>query len=121
MKEIESNIALDLLKKDANSTLIDVRTKEEWDNVRADLSSINKSPILVTISNDLDNFRNELENYIPNKENKILFFCRSGSRSKIAADFAKQNGYSKSYNISDGILGWVKNNLPHFSSGEKNA
>ncbi len=40
------------------------------------------------------------------KENTILVYCRSGSRSKLASRFLAAKGFDEVYNIEGGILGW---------------
>jgi rhodanese-related sulfurtransferase len=120
MMEIESRKAWDLLKNDKDAIIVDVRHKEEWDEERIDIRPINKSARLVTISNDFDSFMSQLEDALPSKKSPILFFCRSGARSKIAAALAEKHGYESSYNVTGGIIKWIENGLPH-STGEKNA
>ena len=46
------------------------------------------------------------------KNTPIVFICRSGRRSAIAAEQAAQWGYSNVYTIDGGILGWKAANLP---------
>lgn len=110
IKEINCTEAWSLLKNDPNSYLVDVRTKEEWLNGRADLSSLNKK--LITISwlfynnNEIKyngSFFSELSQYIDNKKNKILFICKSGVRSRAAAAAAFDVGFVSCYNIIGGF------------------
>jgi rhodanese-related sulfurtransferase len=38
----------------------------------------------------------------------ILFICRSGQRSAVAAEFAAALGLTELYNVEGGILEWMK-------------
>lgn len=119
MKEISSNEAWDLLKNNEKAKLVDVRTPEEWDAASVDISSLKKSAFLVTISEDFDSFIHRLEDALPKTSEPTLFFCRSGGRSRNAAELAEKHGYGDSYNVSGGILKWVANALPIKASGDK--
>lgn len=121
MKEIESREAWDLLQNQNNAILVDVRTQQEWNENHADISSMNKSAFLVTISNDFDSFIQRLEDIATLKEAPSLFFCRSGARSRLAAELAEKNGYTETYNVSGGIIKWIEDGLPYSNAGERNA
>lgn len=41
----------------------------------------------------------------------IVFYCRSGSRSAMAADAFRAAGYD-AYNMAGGLKAWVKSGLP---------
>lgn len=51
----------------------------------------------------------ELSNY---KNQPILVYCRSGSRSGHACSMLSKNGFVDVYNLSGGILAWEAANLP---------
>lgn len=38
----------------------------------------------------------------------IIFYCHSGIRSALAADFASSNGMTDVYNLTGGIIAWAK-------------
>lgn len=109
-----------------NSYLIDVRSPEEWQETGiADLRSIEKEVNLLTwifftphihLNN---NFLNELEQILPDKQAELFFMCKSGGRSMQAANAAVSKGYKKSFNVDDGFIGnamdnsgWINSNLP---------
>jgi rhodanese-related sulfurtransferase len=91
--------------------LIDVRTDAEYSFVGvADLSSLNKKTIyanwLSFPSSGLNpEFTAELESKNFDKDQPLLFLCRSGVRSKHAANAMTALGYSKCYNIVGGFEG----------------
>jgi len=46
------------------------------------------------------------------KDNPVILICRTGSRTdKLARELMEQHGYTRVYNVRDGITGWI---------GEKN-
>lgn len=122
-----------LLLKNDDSILIDVRTKEEWQNIGKPKVDLNASGldnglnpikllliswrILPNMSINL-NFEKSLCQYVKAKDKPLLFICRSGGRSLEAANFLYSIGFSRCYNIIDGFegnslgLGWKLSNLP---------
>ena len=100
-----------VLVTENDSLLIDVRTDAEYSFVGvADLSSLNKKTIysnwLLFPSSDLNpEFVAELESKNFDKDQPLLFLCRSGVRSKHAANAMTALGYSKCYNVVGGFEG----------------
>ncbi|MCH9753593.1 MAG: hypothetical protein K0T99_01675 [Alphaproteobacteria bacterium] len=120
-----SVVAWEFLSKNPNAYLIDVRTPEEWEHIGIpDLSSIGKKVKLISWMKDLEgnkneNFIKELESNIPDKEDMLIFICRSGVRSLNAAKHACSHGYKSCFNIQDGFEGnnnnegWKNSNLAY--------
>ena len=46
------------------------------------------------------------------KDKDVVFLCRSGGRSGRAANFARENGYTRVYNMLGGMLLWNELSLP---------
>ncbi len=46
------------------------------------------------------------------REETLVFICRSGARSAQACMFMQQQGYDKVYNLRGGMIAWAGNNLP---------
>ena len=42
------------------------------------------------------------------KAETVIFYCHSGVRSAHAADFAVSKGVSNVYNLTGGVLAWIK-------------
>ena len=43
----------------------------------------------------------------------LILICRSGNRSSVIANFlAERAGYTKVYNVSEGILKWIDDGNP---------
>lgn len=43
-----------------------------------------------------------------NRDQEIIVHCRSGGRSRHAAEFLLQQGFTKVSNLTGGILAWAK-------------
>ena len=117
--KIKAIDAFDFLSKKVNSHLIDTRSDVEWKTTGIpDLSSINKEANLVNWGPVLDQtFFEQYKNFLLssfNQNDNLLFICRSGSRSLMAAQFAIKFGFKNSFNIFDGFYNgndqnWKKN------------
>jgi rhodanese-related sulfurtransferase len=83
----------------ASHTLVDVRTKEEFDS--------GYIPGAINIS--LQELQQKL-NRIP-KDKPVVVYCRSGNRSSFAANILMQAGYTEVYDLG-GIIDWARQGLP---------
>ncbi|PAT01450.1 hypothetical protein CI105_06975 [Candidatus Izimaplasma bacterium ZiA1] len=89
----------EMLASDDNYYFIDVRTEQEFNNLRIpgfsnlDLYSFDKNPELI---NTLD-----LDKSIP-----VVIMCNSGNRSVTAAKIFIDQGFTTVYNLKNGIQGW---------------
>ena len=103
--------AWELLERERDAALIDVRTQAEWVFVgRADLSALGKSvsllPWLEFPSGQLNpSFADQIEAAGFAKDQPLLFICRSGQRSQHAAIALTRLGYSRCYNVAEGFEG----------------
>lgn len=84
-------------------TLIDVRRPEEFEG---ELSHIPGSK-LITLGPDLDDFLS-----MHDKDDEIVFICRSGARSGRATLQSRAMGFSKSVNLQGGMILWNERNYP---------
>ena len=101
----------DILSKEKESFLIDCRTQPEWQFVGIPkLDDLKKKPIFIewqlypSMSIN-ENFLNEVQDSPVNKDSTIIVICRSGGRSKSAAEFLTSKGYKNCYNCLDGFEG----------------
>ncbi len=123
IKQIPSNKIKDFIKEKPKSILLDVRTKEEWDQIgKPDGDKIGIKTYFLSsqfqgrIVNQ--NFVKEFENFKIDKNCEILVMCGSGNRSQRAAELLSEKGF-KCLNVSDGFrgddrekIGWKNNQLP---------
>lgn len=143
---LTSTEAYDLLKKDRENTLfVDVRTRAEINFLGMPIDADANIPYMslsefYTWDGKKNNFKMELnESFLTSikermtangikKDDKIIFICRSGSRSASAANLMAKAGYKNVYTIIDGyegdkikkgvkkgqrlVNGWKNNGLP---------
>jgi len=106
-----------LLAEDAQAVLVDVRTDAEWNYVGvADLSALNKKPVLISWQRFPDMARNDefsanLSAAGVTPAMPVLFLCRSGVRSASAARHCTAEGFSDCFNIIEGFEGAVDENI----------
>ena len=105
--------AWELLKAEPAAQLVDVRTRPEWSFVGIpNLDSIGKKPILLPwqvypAMQPNPTFAEELRRVTPSPEATLLFICRSGARSRAAAEAMTALGYRRCYNVAEGFEGQV--------------
>jgi rhodanese-related sulfurtransferase len=103
------------LKEDEAAVLIDVRTRAEWAFVGLpDLSAIGKRVVTVEWQTFPDNrvdpgFSDRLglllEGAGVKKNTELFFICRSGGRSRMAAEVMVAAGYARCRNVAEGFEG----------------
>jgi len=112
--DLDPKASWELLLKEPEGQLIDVRTDAEWNFVGVpDLSALSRRPLFcewqrypagsnpdfveeVVASLKRTNYR---------KGAPLLFLCRSGARSRAAAVALSAAGYAPCFNIKDGFEG----------------
>ncbi len=123
---IVSEKAFQLLQSEQKSYLIDVRTEYEWETIGVpNLEKLRKSVLFICWPNIVDlAFVDNLTKILKSNfkfSDKLLFICRSGSRSRIASEIAVNNNFKFCYNIIDGFegsnigngkIGWKYQDLP---------
>ena len=103
--------AWNILRDDPDASLIDVRTDAEFSYVGVpDLSSISKEPLFVSwkLFPTMEINRAFAEHLLQHKldrDTQLLFICRSGVRSKSAAQEMTAKGFTRCFNISEGFEG----------------
>lgn len=101
----------EVLARDPNSVLVDVRSQAEWSFVGVpDLSSLGKKVALVSwqtfpgMKSNPD-FAAQLSAAGVSPDKTVLFLCRSGARSKSAAMAMTAAGYARCHNVAGGFEG----------------
>jgi rhodanese-related sulfurtransferase len=102
------------LTSSPRSQLVDVRTRAEWTYVGIpDLASVGKRPVLVEWQTFPDQtvdprfaerLAGELKALGVGPDDDLFFVCRSGSRSRAAAEAMAAAGY-RAYNVGGGFEG----------------
>ncbi len=102
------------LAEDAGAVLIDVRTRAELTFVGLpDLGSIGKRVLTVewqtypegTDAGFTDRMTKALDAASASKDSELFFICRSGARSRMAAEAMAHAGYRRCMNVADGFEG----------------
>jgi len=84
--------------------LVDVRTRAEWDWVGRVPGAVEIEWITYPGSQPNVHFMAQLKREI-DAESLVMFLCRSGARSDMAARVATTAGYSDCYNVLEGFEG----------------
>lgn len=98
------------LQEKAAAILVDVRTMAEWAYVGGpDLTGLNKSVICIEwlrfpAMDPNPQFLEELQASGVTQEQDLYLICRSGARSRQAAELLALYGYT-TYNVADGFEG----------------
>jgi rhodanese-related sulfurtransferase len=79
--------------------LVDVREPYEWDAVRIAGARHIELVQLATEAGSLD------------QDRPVLFYCRTGSRSSMAADAFRRAGY-QAYSLDGGLIEWKRHGHP---------
>lgn len=87
--------AIERLNNESDIVLLDVRTKEEYETGHI------KDSILIPV----DVLEKEAIESLKDKEATIFIYCRSGNRSKTAANVLINMGYKNVYDLG-GINNW---------------
>ncbi|MFN4234310.1 MAG: rhodanese-like domain-containing protein [Bacteroidia bacterium] len=85
-----------------NIQLIDVRTPEEFQQ-----GYIKGAKNINIYSSTFEQEINKLD-----KTKPVYIYCRSGNRSKSAAQILSKNGFKTIYDLQGGIGAWQSNNKP---------
>lgn len=83
--------------------LIDVRTPEEFNNELGHIPGAQLVPLGPPLMQFLQS---------GNREEEIVFVCRSGARSGNATLMSKELGYKKTMNMTGGMIRWNERSLP---------
>lgn len=100
----------DLLRQQPEAVLIDIRTRAEWAYVGGpDLTSLDRDVVQVEWQTFPHLERNprflrelQAQGLLPGRT--LYLLCRSGIRSRAAAEFLAERGY-QAYNVTDGFEG----------------
>ena len=110
VKQLECKDIKEYLKTDTKKVLLDVRTREEWNQFgKPDGEKLGLKTYFLTIQDE--NFLDDFKKLSINQDYEILSICRSGQRSQFVAELLEKENY-KSINISDGFNNWVSSGLP---------
>ena len=101
IKEVNTGEALQLINH-KNAFILDVRNEAEF--LSGHILNAKWIPLA-----SLSGRTGELEKY---REQPIVVVCRSGQRSASACSMLSKKGFTQAYNLSGGVMAWLKSNLP---------
>ena len=91
---IDAKSAYDIMQSE-EVIILDVSTKDEF----------KEGHIKNAINLDVSSIGNTMPSFLPDKDAKILIYCRSGARSHQAAVKLEKLGYTNLYDFG-GIMNW---------------
>ena len=101
IKEVTPNDAVHEVGCGA-ATLIDVRSKEEWEASHArGAKHLERGEIEL-----------EIEEQVPNLDQRIICYCGGGSRSALVAESLQKMGYRNVRSLAGGFRAWQEASLP---------
>lgn len=95
-KQISMDEAVTMMEEETDYIILDVRTPEEFAEKHI--------PNAINVPNE--NIGNDDIPELPNKDQMILVYCRSGNRSKQASEKLVKLGYTSIYEFG-GINDWT--------------
>ena len=95
IKYVSMDDIVQIMNENTNYIILDVRTIEEYKEGHI--------PNAICIPNE--SIGSDIIEKLPNKEQLILIYCRSGNRSKQAAEKLKKLGYTNLIEFG-GIIDW---------------
>ena len=115
IEDVPARETWDRLSRDPRAALVDVRTRAEWAFVGVpDLSALGRRVVMVEWQSFPDNrvdsnFAERVQAALAagavEKTDEVFFICRSGGRSRMAAEVLAEAGYRRSRNVADGFEG----------------
>lgn len=94
------------------ATLIDIRTEPEWRQT----GIVPGSHLLMLFDEqrrvvDPDGWLRKVKAIAP-MDKPVILICRVGNRTVPATQFLVKSGYRQVYNVTSGIVPWIKAGLP---------
>jgi rhodanese-related sulfurtransferase len=90
---------------DAGAHVIDVRQPDEWD--RGHIPEATLVPL-----DGIYSFGKALKDLNIPEDEDVIFVCAMGNRSASASEIALVAGFTKVYNLANGMNGWVGRRYP---------
>lgn len=95
-RKINFSEAKSILDSKSDLIILDVREEEEY---------ITGHAVGATLFTLADINEESAKAVIPSKDTPLLIYCRSGRRSRLAAQILEELGYKELYDVG-GLIGW---------------
>ena len=99
IKNVSAEEAYTLLNENSEFVILDVRTKEEYDDGHIPGAKLFPVQVLPMKLAELDKY----------KDKPVLIYCASGGRSPRAVDTLANNSFKNIYHLSRGLSSWKYN------------
>jgi len=96
VKNVSSKEAYNLISDDKKFVILDVRSKEEYDDGHIPGAKLVPVQFLPSMLEELDKY----------KDNPVLIYCQSGRRSPLAVEILLDNDFKNIYHLNHGISSW---------------
>lgn len=106
-----SPVRAKLMVRNDGALMVDVREKDEVAALAYDVENIINIPL-----SELSERMSEIP-----KDKQLIMACRSGNRSRKAANILMENGYTNLVNMEGGILAWQAKGLGVIANGQPTA
>ena len=101
VKNINAEEAYNLIKENRDVVILDVRSKEEYDNGHIPGAKLVPVQVLSTKLTELSEY----------KDKPVLVYCASGGRSPRAVDSLVNNDFKDIYHLVRGLSSWRYNEI----------
>jgi len=125
--DVSPKSTFDHLASEPSAVLVDVRTRAEWAFVGLpDLSALGKRVVTVEWQTFPDNgidpaFSERLSAALGDlgagPQTDVFFICRSGGRSRMAAELMTSSGFTRCHNVAEGFEGPLDANRHRGTAG----
>ncbi len=92
-KEVSYQEAKKIIEKDRNTILLDVRSKQEYE----------EGHLLGSKNLDLYDIKKQIRKEFPDRTQTMIVYCSSGHRSREAQEILEAMGYENIYNLKGGL------------------
>ena len=92
-KDIDYNLAMNILNENDGCILLDVRSTQEY----------KENNLKGSINIPLYELKKKAMEILKDKDGAIIVYCQSGGRSKKAVEILNKMGYKNLYNIKGGL------------------
>ncbi|MBU3127811.1 rhodanese-like domain-containing protein [Clostridium tagluense] len=99
IKNVTAEEAYKLISENSEFVILDVRTKEEYDDGHIPGAKLFPVQILPRSLSELDEYKNK----------PVLVYCASGGRSPRAVDTLANNSFKNIYHLTRGLSSWRYN------------
>lgn len=93
-KNISKNELKKIIENNDDIFLLDIRTKEEYE----------EDNIETSVNIPLQNLLYDIDDIDEYKDKKVVVYCRSGHRSITACNLLSMSGFTDLYNLEKGII-----------------